>query len=69
MKPGAPAILRWGPVWRTIYARSLGTVLIVLFLLSFVMQWAQSAAVAAQEAREYGEVAPTVWGYLGDPQL
>jgi hypothetical protein len=69
MKPGAPAMLRWGPVWRAIYARSLGTVLFVLFLLSFVMHWTQSAAVAAQEAREHGEVAPTVWGYLGDPQL
>lgn len=69
MKAGAPAILRWGPVWRAIYARSLGIVLFLLFLLSFVVHWTQSAAVAAQEARENGEVAPTVLGYLGDPQL
>ncbi len=69
MKPAAPAILRWGPVWRAIYARSLGIVLFVLFLLSFVVHWTQSAAVAAREAREHGEVAPTVWGYLSDPQL
>ena len=69
MKPGAPAILRWGPVWRAIYARSLGIVLFLLFLLSFVVHWTQSAAAAAQEAREHGEVPPTVWGYLGDPQL
>ena len=69
MKSGAPAILRWGPVWRALYARSLGIALFVLFLLSFIVHWTQSAAVAAQEALEHGEVAPTVWGYLGDPQL
>lgn len=68
-KPGAPAILRWGPLWRALYARSLGIALAGLFLMSFVMHWTQSARVAAQDAIEHGEVAPTVWAYLGDAQL
>ncbi|WP_447761566.1 DUF6766 family protein [Sphingopyxis panaciterrae] len=68
-KPGAPAILRKGPLARAIYARSLGIILALLFLLSFVMHWTQSAKVAAQEAVAHGEVAPGVIAYLGDPQL
>ncbi|WP_070151871.1 DUF6766 family protein [Sphingobium phenoxybenzoativorans] len=68
-KPGAPAILRWGPLWRALYARSLGIVLASLFLMSFVIHWTQSARVAAQDAIEHGEAAPTLWSYLGDAQL
>lgn len=68
-KPGVPTILRWGPIWRALYARSLGIALASLFILSFVIHWTQSARVAAQEALEHGEVAPTVWAYLGDAQL
>lgn len=68
-KAGAPAILRWGPLWRALYARSLGVVLASLFLMSFVIHWTQSARVAAQDAIEHGEAAPTVWAYLGDAQL
>jgi hypothetical protein len=67
-KPGAPAILRRGPVARALYAHSLGIALAILFVLSFVMHWTQSAKAAAQEALEHGETAPTVLGYLGDPQ-
>src|SRR3546814_6474601 len=55
MKPGAPAILRNGPIARALYARSLGTVLFILFILSFVMHWTQSAQAAAEEARTHGE--------------
>ncbi|WP_327755070.1 DUF6766 family protein [Sphingobium sp. SJ10-10] len=68
-KPGAPAILGWGPLWRALYARSLGIALGLLFLVSFVLHWTQSARAAAQEALEHGEVAPTIIGYLGDAQL
>jgi hypothetical protein len=68
-KPGAPAILRWGPLWRALYARSLGIALGLLFLVSFVLHWTQSARAAAKEALEHGEVAPTIIGYLGDAQL
>lgn len=65
----APAILRWGPVWRALYARSLGIALALLFVASFVIHWTQSARVAAQEAVEHGERASTTVEYLLDPQL
>jgi hypothetical protein len=69
LKPGAPAPLRWGPIWRALYARSLGIALALLFLVSFLIHWTQSARVAAQDAIEHGETAPTIVGYLLDPQL
>lgn len=69
MKPGAPAILRKGRWARALYARSLGIALFVLFLLSFVMHWTQSAHAAAAEAKEHGEAALSTLAYLGDPQL
>ncbi len=68
-KADAPGILRWGPIWRALYARSLGIALFLLFLVSFVIHWTQSARVAAQDALEHGEAAPTILGYLFDPQL
>jgi hypothetical protein len=68
-KPDAPAILRKGPVARALYARSLGIILFLLFILSFVLHWTHSAAAAAEEAREHGEAAQTTLAYLGDPQL
>ncbi|MDX3901090.1 MAG: hypothetical protein QHC40_11375 [Sphingobium sp.] len=69
LKPGAPAILRWGPQWRAFYARSLGIALFLLFLLSFTIHWTQSARTAAQEAVEHGETPLSTLAYLGDPQL
>lgn len=48
MKPGAPAILRRGRLARALYSRSLGIALFILFLLSFVMHWTQSAHAAAE---------------------
>jgi hypothetical protein len=68
-KPDAPSILRWGPIWRALYARSLGIALALLFLASFLIHWTQSAKVAAQDALAHGEVAPTTLGYLFDAQL
>ena len=69
VKDGAPAILRKGRLARALYARSLGIVLALLFLLSFVMHWIQSAKVAAQEAVAHGEAASGTWVYLADPHL
>jgi len=66
---GAPAILRKGPLWRAIYARSLGLALILLFAASFTMHWINSAHASAQEALEHGETPKTVLAYLGDAQL
>ena len=68
-KPGAPSILRWGPIWRALYARSLGIALALLFLASFIIHWTQSAKVAAQDALAHGEAAPTTLGHLLDAQL
>lgn len=67
--PDAPRIVGWGPVWRALYARSLGIALGLLFVLSFLMHWMHSAKAAAAEALEHGEAAPTMLGYLADPQL
>jgi len=68
-KPGAPAALRGGVLVRALYARSLGIAVAFLFLASFLLHWTQSAKAAAQEALEHGETAPTLLGYLADPQL
>lgn len=68
-RAGTPAMLRWGPVWRAIYARSLGLTLALLFAISFVIHWTQSAQVGAQEAREHGEAVPSLFGYLFHAQL
>ena len=54
---------------RAIYARSLGIALFLLFLLSFVMHWTQSARAAAIEAKDHGEAALSTIAYLGDPHL
>ena len=69
LKPDAPAILRKGRVARALYARSLGIILFLHFILSFVIHWTQSAAAAAEEAKEHGEAALSTIAYLGDPQL
>lgn len=68
-KSGAPKILRWGRVWRALYARSLGIALGALFVISFVIHWTQSAQVAAEEALSHGQAPSTLLEYLFDPQL
>ena len=68
-KPGAPSPLRAGPVLRWLYAHSLGLVLFLLFVASFVLHWTHSAQMAAAEALEHGEKASGTLEYLGDPQL
>ena len=65
----APAILRLGPIARALYAQSLGLALGLFFILSFIMHWIQSARAAAEDAIAHDELAPTIFGYLGDPQL
>jgi hypothetical protein len=69
LEPGAPRILRAGPLARQLYAQSLGITLLLLFLLSFVLHWRHSARVAADEAMEHGEAAVGMLAYLLDPQL
>ncbi|MGZ8282905.1 MAG: DUF6766 family protein [Allosphingosinicella sp.] len=68
-KPGAPAILRWGPMARSVYARSLGLTLFLLFIASFLMHWTFSAKQAAAEAISHGDTPLTAGQYLWDAQL
>jgi hypothetical protein len=68
-KAGAPAILRAGEVPRWLYAHSLGIVLFLLFIFSFLMHWWNSAGASAQTALQHGEQPKSVIAYLGDAQL
>jgi uncharacterized protein DUF6766 len=68
-KRGAPKILRAGALARALYSRSLGIVLFLLFLLSFLLHWRNSAAAAAEQALQHGETPVGALAYLGDPQL
>jgi len=68
-KRGAPAILRSGWFGRNVYANSLGIVLALLFVASFVLHWIFSARFARQEAESHGAQAPAMLEYLGDAQL
>jgi hypothetical protein len=52
-----------------LYAHSLGLALLALFILSFLLHWTNSARHAAEKALQSGEPAPTMFQYLGDPQL
>lgn len=54
-KPGAPLPVRLGGVARAIYAHSLGLVLFLLFVASFVLHLINSARLAADEAQLHGE--------------
>lgn len=68
-KPGAPRILKGGDLARWLYAHSLGMVLFLLFILSFLLHWWNSAEAAGEEALQHGETAPGVLAYLGNAQL
>ena len=68
-KPGAPRLLRYGPLGRALYARSLGITLFLLFVASFALHWRYSAANAAAEAKVHGETPLTLGQYIWDSQL
>jgi hypothetical protein len=68
-RKGAPSILTHGSVARWLYANSLGTVLLLLFLASFLLHWKYSAAQAAEDAISHGTVPLTMVQYLFDAQL
>ena len=68
-KAGGPAPLRKGPVTRWLYAHSLGTVLLILFIMSFTLHWLFSARLAAEQASQHGEAAETFGQYLTSAQL
>ena len=68
-KSDSPWPVRAGGIWATLYSYSLGIALLLLFVLSFLMHWLQSAAAANQEAALHGEASQTALAYLADPQL
>ena len=61
--------LREGAGARWLYAHSLGTVLLLLFLMSFTLHWLFSARQAAAEAGLHGDSAETFGQYLTSSQL
>lgn len=54
---------------RWLYANSLGIVLFLLFIASFVLHWTFSAHEAAETARQHGGTPPSMAQYLADSQL
>lgn len=67
--PAAPRLARLAGPLGWLYAHSLGIVLGLLFVASFVLHWTFSAKAAAQEALEHGQAAPSMLAYLVDPEL
>jgi hypothetical protein len=65
----SPAAIRKGPVIRWLYAHSLGIVLSILFIASFLLHWTFSAKLSADEAAMHGEAAESLGQYLSSPQL
>jgi len=68
-KAGGPAPLHRGAMVRWVYGRSLGIVLLTLFVGSFLMHWYFSAKEAAEEASRHGAPALTPLQYLTGAQL
>ena len=65
----SPAAVRKGPVVRWLYAHSLGIVLLILFIASFLLHWIFSAKFAAEEAALHGKPAESLGQYLSSAQL
>lgn len=57
------------PLAARLYARSLGLVLALLFVASFLLHWRFSMVAANAEALRHGGEAQTLGSYLVDPQL
>lgn len=65
----SPSWLKAGSVRRLLYANSLGIVLFLLFIASFVLHWTFSAREAAQNEILHGGTPPSMAEYLTDAQL
>lgn len=68
-KRDAPVALRRGAAVRWVYGHSLGLVLFLLFITSFLMHWTFSAREAAEEAQNHGASPMTALEYLTSAQL
>ena len=65
----APALPHRGALARWVYGHSLGTVLLILFVASFLMHWVFSAKEAAAEAANHGTSELSLMQYLTSAQL
>lgn len=68
-KPDAPLPVRMGGLPRSLYSYSLGSVLFLLFVVSFVIHWRESAAAEAAEALLHGQPEPAISDHLFSAQL
>jgi hypothetical protein len=68
-KADAPWPVRAGGLASKVYAHSLGSALLLLFLASFALHWFNSTRDAAEEAIRNGEHAPTLFEHLTSAQL
>ena len=67
--PDAPWPVRRGGVWLALYRRSLGGVLLLLFVLSFAAHAAGGAMAYNEEQLAHGGSTVSVAGYLGTSQF
>jgi hypothetical protein len=67
--PETPLPVRLGGLPATLYSYSLGIILFVLFLLSFVLHLQNSAAAETVEALNHGQAAPTIWEHVGSAKF
>jgi hypothetical protein len=65
----APALRRRNPILSWIYSHSLGLVLAVLFLISFVLHWWAGLAAVNEEALRHGGEIQSLGSFLFDAQL
>lgn len=68
-KADAPTMLRMGTAARWCYSHSLGIVLFILFVASFLLHWIFSAKEAAAEAISHGETPVNAISYLADARF
>jgi hypothetical protein len=65
----APGPVRAGGLALALYSYSLGIMLALLFVASFVLHWVNSAAAANEEAVLHGEPTSSLLEHLGSAQL
>ena len=68
-KADAPSLLRAGGLIRLSYEYSLGIVLAMLFVLSFILHWLASSQAANDEALLHHQAVQTAWQYLGSARF
>ena len=68
-KAEAPWAVRAGGLIRTTYSHSLGLALLLLFVVSFVLHWVNSARNAADEALAHGHPALPLAAHLTQPEF